>query len=112
MSVGDVKTTFARVTQDGKIDSKDVDTILESAGGISSDEENEIRAEADKFAGMTDPDAKEKLREKLGEVAPLRQQATEINKQVKASQHKLSDDLKARLAAGAATKTFGGTAIP
>ena len=39
MSVSDVKSAFQRVTTDRKIDVKDVDTILESAGSISKDEQ-------------------------------------------------------------------------
>ena len=67
MSVGDVKSAFQRVTADKKIDVKDVDTILESAGSISKDEQAAIKAEADKFAGMMAPDAKRKLQTKLGD---------------------------------------------
>ena len=61
MSVSDVKSAFQRVTTDRKIDVKDVDTILSSAGTISKDEQAAIKAEADKFAGMMEPGAKKKL---------------------------------------------------
>lgn len=112
MSVSDVKNAFARVAQDGKIDSKDVDTVLTSAGSISKDEQAAIKAEADKFVGITDSAAKSKLREKLGEVTSLRQQAAQINKSVERMATSLNADVKARLQPGVATKTYGGTQIP
>ena len=62
MAIRDVKESFSRVTADRKIDVKDVDTILQSAGSISVDEQKEIQTQADKFAGMMEPGAAEKLR--------------------------------------------------
>ena len=112
MAIKDVKESFARVTADRKLDVKDVDTILQSAGSISADEEKAIRAEADKFAGITDPDAAAKLREKLGEVSTLRKQATQINSAVAKQEQKLKTEAAGKLAPGKPTKSFGGTPIP
>lgn len=112
MGVSDIKSTFARVAQDGKIDTKDVDTVLSSAGTISKDEEKAIKSEADKYAGITDSSAKDKLREQLGEISSLRREATRTNHTVEVNKKTLDADIHTRLAAGADTKTFGGTAIP
>lgn len=112
MSVGDVKRAFVQVTQDRKLDAKDVDTVLSSAGSISADEERALKEGADQFAGMMDPDAKAKLREKLGEVSPLRAQAASINRDVQMAKVELDREMKARLTPGAATKTLGGSPIP
>ena len=112
MSVRDVKESFARITADRKIDVKDVDTVLQSAGAISVDEEKAIKAEADKFAGMMEPGAAQKLREKLGEVGTLRRQAAQINRSVETMAPKLTAEAQEKLKLGAATKSFGGTQIP
>jgi hypothetical protein len=112
MSVRDVKESFARITADRKIDVKDVDTVLQSAGSISLDEEKAIKAEADKFAGMMEPGAAEKLREKLGEVGSLRRQAAQINKSVETMAPKLTAEAHDKLKVGVPTKSFGGTQIP
>lgn len=112
MSVRDVKSTFQRVTADRKIDAKDVDTILESAGSISKDEQAAIKSEADKFAGMLEPDAKRKLQTKLGEIDDLRRQATANNRRVEVSATKLNAETKKLLTVGADTKSFGGSKIP
>jgi ElaB/YqjD/DUF883 family membrane-anchored ribosome-binding protein len=112
MSVSDVKNAFTRVVADGKLDVKDVDTVLSSAGSISADEEKALKAEADKYVGITDSAAKAKLREKLGEVASLRTEAARINRNVQMKAAGLSADVKARLEPGKATTTFGGSAIP
>lgn len=112
MSVSDVKNTFQRVTTDRKIDTKDVDTILSSAGSISKDEQAAIKAEADKFAGMMEPDAKRKLQSALGEIDTLRRDAAETNRQVKISAAKLTGEANKLLTVGTATKSFGGTQIP
>lgn len=112
MSVGDVKRAFQQVTQDRKIDAKDVDTILSSAGTISRDEEQELKKAADQFAGMMEPDARAKLREKLGEISPLRNQAAQINNQISIAARSLNADMKARLTEGVSTKSLGGSPIP
>lgn len=112
MSVRDVKNAFARVAQDRKIDAKDVDTILSSAGNISKDEQAAIKTEADKFAGMMDAGAKEKLREKLGEIDGLRSQAASNNRQVQISASRLSAEAGKLLTVGTDTKSFGGSKIP
>lgn len=112
MSVRDVKNAFARVAQDRKIDAKDVDTILTSAGNISADEQAAIKAEADKFAGMMDAGAKSKLREKLGEIDSLRSYATQQNRQVQISASRLSAEAGKLLTVGSDTKSFGGSKIP
>lgn len=112
MSVSDVKNAFARVTTDRKISKQDVDTILQSAGNISVDEQKAIKAEADKFAGMMEPDAKRHLQTKLGEVDSLRRDAAEMNREVKANAVKLSSEAGKLLTVGKATKSFGGTEIP
>jgi hypothetical protein len=112
MAIGDVKKAFAAQTADRQLDVKDVDEVLKSAGNISVSEEKAIKSAADKFSGTIDPDAKEKLREKLGEVASLRQQAAQINKSVKKIAPKLSAEAHALLTSGKPTKSFGGTAIP
>ncbi len=112
MSVGDVKSAFQRVTADKKIDVKDVDTILESAGSISKDEQAAIKAEADKFAGMMAPDAKRKLQTKLGEIDGLRSQAASNNRTVKIEASKLSTEAGKLLTVGTDTKSFGGSKIP
>ncbi len=111
MPVSDVKNTFARVTRDNKLDEKDVDEVLKSAGNISKSEEKAIREEASKYAGITDPAAAMKLRERLGEVGQLRQRAEDINKRVAIDKKPLDADLQKRLAS-ADGKTFGGTKIP
>lgn len=112
MSVRDVKNAFQRVAQDRKIDAKDVDTILSSAGSISKDEQAAIKAEADKFAGMMDAGAKEKLREKLGEIDGLRSQAASNNRQVQINASRLSAEAGKLLTVGTDTKSFGGSKIP
>ena len=112
MSVSDVKSAFQRVTTDRKIDVKDVDAILESAGSISKDEQVAIKAEADKFASMMDPAAKKKLQTKLGEIDGLRRDAAETNRDVKASAAKLSAEAGKLLTVGSDTKSFGGSKIP
>ena len=112
MSVRDVKNAFARVSTDRKIDAKDVDTILSSAGSISRDEQAAIKSEADKFAGMMEPDAKVKLQTKLGEMDSLRRVAAQNNRKVEMSASKLSAEAGKLLTAGTATKSFGGSEIP
>ncbi len=112
MSVGDVKSAFQRVTADRKIDAKDVDTILESVGSISKDEQAAIKSEADKFAGMMAPDAKKKLQTKLGEIDGLRRQAASNNRTVSMSASKLSVESTKLLTVGTDTKSFGGSKIP
>lgn len=112
MSVRDVRNAFQQVIADRKIDSKDVDTVLTSAGSISTDEEAAIRQEADKFAGMMEPAAKAKLQEKLGEVGYLRRQAADINRQVEIQGRQATEEMKARMKEGVSTKTLGGTVIP
>jgi hypothetical protein len=112
MSVSDVKNAFARVTTDRKINKADVDTILTSAGNISKDEQAAIKAEADKFAGMMEPDAKRHLQSKLGEIDSLRRDAAEMNRDVKATASKLSAEAGKLLTVGQATKSFGGSQIP
>jgi len=112
MSVGDVKRAFQQVTQDRKIDAKDVDTILSSAGAISKDEQATIKSEADKFAGMMEPDARRKLQTKLGEIDDLRSYAAQNNRRVQINAAKLSAEAGALLAPGKATKSFGGSPIP
>lgn len=112
MSVKDVKSAFARVAQDRKIDSKDVDTILSSAGNISKDEAAAIKSEADKYAGQLDPAAKTKLRTKLGEIDQLRAQALAQNKDLQITAKKLSTEAHGLLAEGKTTKSFGGSPIP
>lgn len=112
MSVSDVKNAFRQVTQDRKIDTKDVDTILSSAGSISKDEQAAIKAEADKFAGMMDPAAKKKLQSKLGEIDSLRRDAAENNREITAQARTLSAETAKLLKVGSDTKSFGGTKIP
>jgi hypothetical protein len=112
MSVRDVKNAFAQVTMDRKIDSKDVDTILSSAGSISSDEQAAIKQEADRFAGMMDPDAKRKLQTKLGEIDEMRNYAMQQNRRVQMQASKLTAEAEKLLTPGVVTKTFGGTEIP
>ena len=112
MSVRDVKNAFTQVTRDQKIDAKDVDTILSSAGSISKDEQQAIKTEADKFAGMMEPDAKRKLQTKLGEIDDMRRLATQSNRRVEVAAAKLSAEAEGLLKPGAATKSFGGSAIP
>lgn len=112
MSVSDVKNAFQRVTADRKIDVKDVDAILESAGNISKAEQAAIKAEADKFAGMMEPGAKRRLQEKLGEIDSLRRSAAAANREVEASAVKLTAEATKLLTVGTATKSFGGTEIP
>lgn len=112
MSVSDVKNAFQRVTVDRKITTKDVDAILESAGNISKEEQTAIKAEADKFAGMMEPDAKRHLQTKLGEISSLRRDAADMNREVKANATKLSAEAGKLLTVGTATKSFGGSQIP
>ncbi|MCC6337254.1 MAG: hypothetical protein IT380_25075 [Myxococcales bacterium] len=112
MSVRDVKNAFSQVTMDRRIDSRDVDTILTSAGSISKEEQAAIKQEADKFAGMMDPAAKRKLQSKLGEVDDLRAWAAQQNRRVQVSASRLSGEAEKLLAPGVATKSFGGSEIP
>lgn len=112
MAVRDVRNAFAQVAADRRITAQDVDRILSSAGAISRDEQAAMKAEADKFAGMMDPDAKRKLQEKLGEIDSLRAQATRHNRNVELKQASLSAETKTLLTEGVATKSFGGSAIP
>jgi hypothetical protein len=112
MAVRDVKNAFQQVTMDRKIDAKDVDTILASAGSISTDEQAAIKAEADKFAGIMEPGAKRKLQTKLGEIDDMRRVATQTNRRVQVAASRLTSEAKALLAPGASTKSFGGSVIP
>ena len=112
MAVRDVKAAFQRVTTDRKIDAKDVDTILASAGAISKEEQAAIKAEADKFAGMMEPDARRKLQTKLGEIDTLRSQAGRFNRNVEMEARALTAEAKSLLTVGADTKSFGGSKIP
>lgn len=112
MAVLDVKNAFRNAAQDRRIDAKEVDTILTSAGSISVEEEKALKAEADKYAGQLDPDAKTKLREKLGEISQVRSYAANVNRRVQIDQVTLSAEVQGLHKAGAATKTFGGSAIP
>lgn len=111
MSVNDIKNAFTRVTQDKKLDAKDVDEVLKSAGNISKAEEKALKEEANKYTGMTDPDAAAKLRARLGELPQLRNRAEQVNANVKLEQRALDADVKKRLGS-ADGKTFGGTKIP
>jgi hypothetical protein len=112
MAVADVKNAFRVAAQDRKIDAKEVDTILTSAGSISVEEAQAMKAEADKFAGQMDPAAASKLRTKLGEISQVRSYATNMNRRVEIDQVALSAEVKSLHTAGKATKTFGGSAIP
>lgn len=113
MSVGDVRRAFQQVTQDRKIDVKDVDTVLRSTGGsISADEERALREVADQFAGMMEPDAKAKLRERLGEISQMRTTAASINRNVRMETVAVSAEMKARLKEGVDTQSLGGSKIP
>ena len=112
MSIGDVKNTFARITQDGRIDSKDIDELLKSAGSIDKSEEAEIKKSVDSFGSKVDADAKAKLREKLGELSYLRKEAASINKSVKSSAPKLAKEAADKLKVGVATKSYGGSPVP
>lgn len=111
MAVRDVRNAFAQVAADRRITAQDVDRILSSAGSISRDEQAAMRAEADKFAGMMDPDAKRKLQEKLGEVDTLRGQAARHNRNVELQASRLSAEANAILGPGATT-SFGGSKVP
>ena len=112
MSVGDVKNAFARVSRDGRIDSKDIDELLKSAGSIDKTEEAEIKKSVDAFSGKVDADAKAKLREKLGEISQLRKEAASINKSVQRNAPKLVKEASDKLKVGVATKSYGGSPIP
>ena len=112
MSIGDVKNTFARITKDGRIDSKDIDELLKSAGSIDKTEEAEIKKSVDSFGSKVDADAKAKLREKLGEISYLRKEAASINKSVKSSAPKLAKEAADKLKVGVATKSYGGSPVP
>lgn len=112
MSVRDVKNAFQQVVRDQKIDAKDVDTILSSAGSISKDEQQAIKTEADKFAGMMEPDAKRKLQTKLGEIDDMRRLATQNNRRVEIAASKLTTEAQKLMTPGVSTKSFGGSEIP
>jgi len=112
MAVSDVKNAFRIAAQDRRIDAKEVDTILSSAGNISVEEEKALKAEADKYAGQLAPDAASKLREKLGEISQVRSYAANVNRRVQLDEVKLSAEVKALHTPGAATSTYGGSAIP
>lgn len=112
MSVRDVKNTFARAAADGKIDLKDVDQVMRAAGTVSVDEEKAIQAEADKFTGITDADAKAKLRERIGELGQLRKEAASINGKLERVAPKLQAEAQEKLTPGKATTSYGGSPIP
>lgn len=112
MAVSDVKNAFRTAAADRTITAKEVDTILTSAGNISVEEEQALRAEADKYAGQLAPDAAVKLREKLGEIAQVRSYATNVNRRVEIDKARLGAEVTQLHTPGAATKTFGGSAIP
>lgn len=112
MAVSDVKNAFRNAAQDRRIDAKEVDTILTSAGSISVDEEKALKAEADKFAGQMEPDARRKMSEKLGEISQYRSHAASVNRRVEMESVKLSAEVHKLHTAGATTKTFGGSQIP
>ncbi|MCA2981661.1 MAG: hypothetical protein INH41_26430 [Myxococcaceae bacterium] len=112
MAVSDVKNAFRTAAQDRRIDVKEVDTILSSAGSISPDEERAMKDEAARYASQMEPAAQTKLREKLGEVSQLRSTAATINRRVELEAVRLSAEVKKLHTAGAATKTYGGSAIP
>jgi hypothetical protein len=112
MAVRDVRNAFAQVAADRRITAQDVDRILSSAGAISRDEQEAMKTEADKYAGMMDPDARRKLQEKLGEIDSLRNQAARHNRNVQMQASRLTAEASALLEPGKATKTFGGSPIP
>lgn len=112
MAVRDVRNAFAQVAADRRITAQDVDRILSSAGAISRDEQAAMKEEADRFAGMMEPDARRKLQEKLGEIDSLRSQAARNNRSVELKQAKLGAEAKGLLAEGVATKSFGGSPLP
>jgi hypothetical protein len=113
MSVTDVKNAFrTAIANDRKIDAKEVDTILQSAGSISADEEKALKTETDKYAGQMDPAAQTKMREKLGEISQVRTYAANVNRRVQIDARTLSDEVKKLHTAGVDTTSFGGTQIP
>lgn len=112
MSVRDVKGSFTQVAQDKKIDAREVDRVLQSPGNISRDEERALREGAKEYDAMLEPDAREKLSGKLGEVSQLRVRAGQINGSIQARKPRLDADITRRLTANAPTTTFGGTTLP
>jgi len=112
MSVRDVKQTFARVAQDGKITKQEIDQVMRSVGSISEKEEKTLKSEAQKYASSMDADAKADIREKLGEISSLRRQAASQNRYVTNVSRELTTEAKERLTVGRATKSYGGTPIP
>ena len=112
MSVRDVKGSFTQVAQDKKIDARDVDRVLQSPGNISRDEERALREGAQEFDAMMDPDGRDKLSARLGEVSQLRVRAGQINGNIEARKPRLDADITQRLSENAPTTTFGGTPLP
>jgi hypothetical protein len=112
MAVSDVKNAFRTAAQDRRIDAKEVDTILSSAGSISVDEEKALKDEAAKYASQMEPAAQAKLREKLGEVGQVRSYAAAVNRRVEIDAVTLSAEVQKLHAAGTPTTSFGGTTIP
>lgn len=112
MSVRDVKNAFASVTADRKVDAKDIDEVLKAAGSVSVDEEKAIKEEADKFIGMFDSGAKDKLRTRLGELSEARAGAARINREVASIAPTIQAEAKQKLKEGTPTKSYGGSEIP
>lgn len=112
MAVSDVKNAFRTAAQDRRIEAKEVDGLVQAAGSISVDEEKALKEEADRFAGQMDPDAQQKMKQRLGEIAQARTVAATVNRRVQFEAAALSAEVKQLHTAGAATSSFGGSPIP
>lgn len=101
-------------TADGKLDLEDAKAILASFGKSVSSEEMLQAAAALVPKGRYEiaPDAKQFLRGEVTTLKGLRQQAEAQNNEVTRRGKTLAAEEKAILQPGAATQTYGGTAVP
>ncbi len=112
MSVTDIKNTFTKVVADGKINSAEVRELFTAPGAISADEEKAIKSGAVPVMDKFETDAGYLFSNLLGELPSLRAQATSANSEVARVAPALTAEVKAKLKAGAATQSYGGTVIP
>lgn len=114
MSVQDVKSAFARVAQDKRIDQKEVDEIYLAAGTVSRDEQAEIdrSVRSAQYKDMMDRPTRNKFDMLSGQATQYRAQAAVANSDVADRRTGLMAETESMLKAGVATRSFGGTVLP
>lgn len=112
MSVSDVKNALARVVSSPSVTRAQLDQVISSAGSISVDEEQALREAVDSFTTNLSSEDKNYFLEKIGEIAPTRAKAESRNQSVAQKRRALEAEMSALLKSGAATQSFGGSALP